>query len=84
MFENKNIGSTISDINFNIHSQLHLLRATLEGIAFSFIYEMEILISDNLKPSLIRAGIDNLFQSDVFSNTISSILNKEIQIHDIS
>jgi len=84
MFENKNIGSTISNINFNIHSQLHLLRATLEGIAFSFIYGMEILIKDNLKPSLIRAGNDNLFQSDVFSNTISSILNKEIQIHDIS
>ena len=84
MLKNKNIGSTISNINFNIHSQLHLVRATLEGIAFSFIYGMEILIKDNLKPSLIRAGNDNLFQSDVFSNTISSVLNKEIQIHDIS
>jgi xylulokinase len=60
------------------------LRASLEGIAFSFIYGMEILINDNLTPSLLRAGNDNLFQSDVFSNTISSVLEKEIEIHDVS
>ena len=84
MFNNKNVGSTISNINYNIHSNLHLLRASLEGIAFSFIYGMEILINDNLTPFLLRAGNDNLFQSDVFSNTISSVLEKEIEIHDVS
>ena len=84
MFNNKNVGSTISNINYNIHSNLHLLRASLEGIAFSFIYGMEILINDNMTPLLLRAGNDNLFQSDVFSNTISSVLEKEIEIHDVS
>ena len=84
MFENKNIGSTIHNLNFNIHSKPHLIRASLEGIAFSFIYGMEILINDNLNPKLIRAGNDNLFQSELFSTTISTILNKEIEIHDVS
>ena len=84
IFENKNIGSSISNINFNNHTKSHLLRASLEGIAFSFIYGMEILINDNLKPSIIRAGNDNLFQSNIFSNTISIVLNKEIEIRDIS
>ena len=84
IFNNKNVGSSISNINYNIHSSSHLLRASLEGIAFSLIYGMEILINDNMKLSLIRAGNDNLFQSNVFSNTICNVLNKEIEIHDVS
>ena len=84
MFENKNIGSSLHGINFNIHSKSHLIRASLEGIAFSFIYGMQILINDNFKPTLIRAGNDNLFQSEIFSKTISNVLNKEIEIHDVS
>ena len=84
MFNNKYIGSSMSNINYNIHSNSHIIRASLEGIAFSFIYGLEILINDNVNPTLIRAGNDNLFQSKVFSETISNILNKEIEIHDVS
>jgi xylulokinase len=84
IFENKNIGSSITNLDFNIHTKSHILRASLEGIAFSLIYGMEILINDNFNPSLIRAGNDNLFQSNIFSNTISSVLNKDIEIHDVS
>ena len=35
------------DLNLNIHTKAHLYRAALEGIAFSFMYGMEILINDN-------------------------------------
>lgn len=84
IFENKNIGSSITNLDFNIHTKSHILRASLEGIAFSLIYGMEILINDNFNPSLIRAGNDNLFQSNIFSKTISSVLNKDIEIHDVS
>ena len=35
-------------------------------------------------PSLIRAGNDNLFQSEVFSTTISTLLKNEIEIHNVS
>ena len=45
---------------------------------------MELLKNDNLTPSLIRAGNDNLFQSEVFSTTISTLLNNEIEIHNVS
>ena len=84
MFENKKIGSNIFNLNYNIHNDAHLYRSALEGIGFSFVYGMEILKNDNLKPSLIRAGNDNLFQSEIFSNTISTLIDKEIQIHDVS
>ena len=82
MFNNKDIGSSFKNLNLNIHTKKHLYRATLEGIAFSFMYGMEILINDNFDPKLLRAGNDNLFQSDLFSKTISTLIDKEIEIHD--
>ena len=84
MFENRNIGASTHNLNFNIHTNQHLIRASLEGIAFSFIYAMEILMNDNFQPKLIRAGNDNLFQSELFSNTISTVLDQQIEIHDVS
>ena len=48
MFENKNIGSNIFNLNYNIHNDAHLYRSALEGIGFSFVYGMEILKNDNL------------------------------------
>ena len=82
MFNNKDIGTCFKNLNLNIHSKQHLYRASLEGIAFSFIYGMEILINDNFVPKLVRAGNDNLFQSELFSNTISTVLGREIEIYD--
>ena len=43
ILNNKNLGSHIMNLHFNRHSKAHIYRAALEGIAFSFIYGMEIL-----------------------------------------
>jgi xylulokinase len=45
MFNNKNIGTHF--LNLNTHTNAHLFRASLEGIAFSFVYGMKILKEDN-------------------------------------
>ena len=82
MLNNLDIGTNFYNLNLNIHNKNHLFRASLEGIAFSFIYGLEILINDNFKPKIIRAGNDNLFRSNIFSNTISTLSNMEIEIHD--
>ena len=84
IFENKNIGTQISNLNLNIHNSDHMCRSSLEGIAFSFVYGMEILMNDNFEPKLIRSGNDNLFRSEIFSNTISTLLDKEIEIHGVT
>ena len=84
MFNNKNIGSHIINHDSNTHGNDHFFRATLEGVAFSFVYGMELLKNDNLIPSVLRAANDNLFQSEVFSTTISTLLNNEIEIHNVS
>ena len=82
MLENKNLGCIIGNLNLNKHSNAHLCRAALEGIAFSFVYGMEILKSDGVRPSVIRAGNDNLFRSSIFSNTITTLINFEIEIYN--
>ncbi len=84
IFENKNIGTQILKLNLNIHNSDHMCRSSLEGIAFSFVYGMEILMNDNFETKLVRSGNDNLFRSEIFSNTISTLLDKEVEIHDVT
>ncbi len=82
MLNNKKIGSQILHLDLNIHTKAHICRAALEGIAFAFVYGMEILIAEGLKPNVIRAGNDNLFQSKVFANTICTLIGHPIEIYD--
>ena len=82
MLNNKTLGTRMSNINLNNHTKAHLCRAALEGIAFSFVYGMEIMASDGINPNVIRAGNDNLFRSEIFSNTIATLIDQEIEIYD--
>jgi len=82
MLNNKNIGTQFCNINLNHHSNAHMYRASLEGIAFSFVYGMEILKNDNAKINVIRAGNDNLFRSEIFAKTLSTLIGFEIEIYN--
>ena len=59
-----------------------MYRAALEGIAFSFVYGMEILKNDNAEIKVIRAGNDNLFRSEIFSNTVATLIGYDIEIYN--
>lgn len=82
VLNNRTLGTRIANVNLNNHDKAHLCRAALEGIAFAFVYGMEILKSDGVAPRVIRAGNDNLFRSEIFSNTISTLIGQEIEIYD--
>ena len=82
MLDNKNIGTHICNINLNKHSHGHMYRSSLEGIAFSFMYGMEILKNDNALINVIRAGNDNLFRSKIFANTVATLIGHEIEIYN--
>ena len=80
MLSNRDVGASIQGLNFNIHQKQHFFRAALEGIAFSFVYGMDILKGDGVTIKTIRAGNDNLFRSDAFANTIATLIDAEINI----
>ncbi|MFD1316534.1 xylulokinase [Namhaeicola litoreus] len=81
MLDNKMIGTRIVNIDLNRHHKGHLCRAALEGIAFSFVYGIEILKSDGIQIKVLRAGDDNLFRSEIFANTIATLIDQDIEIY---
>ncbi|MCQ0110020.1 xylulokinase [Zhouia amylolytica] len=82
MFYNRQVHGHFHDINFNIHDRSHLIRATLEGIAFSFVYGMEILKQEGVSMDILKVGNDNLFRSEIFSNTIAHTANIPIEVYN--
>jgi xylulokinase len=82
MLLNEEVGTRIVNLNLNRHHKGHLCRAALEGIAFSFIYGFEMMQNDGIEPLVIRAGNDNLFRSNIFANTIATLIQQEIEIYN--
>lgn len=80
LFENKNIGSHFIGLDFNRHTKAHLFRAGLEGIAFAFVYGIELLKTMNININVLRVGNDNLFQSNIFSETVATLGNCTIEV----
>ncbi|MGC1516928.1 MAG: FGGY family carbohydrate kinase [Maribacter sp.] len=82
MLNNQEVGTRIVNLNLNNHKKGHLCRAALEGIAFSFVYGMEIMESDGIQVNVMRAGNDNLFRSEIFSDTVATLIGYDIEIYN--
>jgi xylulokinase len=82
MLGNLNVGATVKNINFNIHSGPHLARAAQEGVAFSMHYGMEMMKEIGINPKVIRAGLANMFLSPVFRETLAEISGATIELYD--
>ena len=82
MLLNKNIGAHLLGIDLNRHDRGHVIRAGIEGIAFSFVYGMKVLKELGVDLSTIRVGNDNLFQSKIFSTTIATLTGATIEMHN--
>lgn len=82
VLRNINIGSQISGISFNSHSQAHLFRAAQEGIVFSFNYGMEIMKQIGIDAKVIRAGKANMFLSPIFRETLAGISGATIELYN--
>jgi len=82
VLNNKNVGSMVSGLNFNIHGKGHLLRAAQEGIVFSFNYGMEIMKKIGIDASVIRAGKANMFLSPIFRDTLAGVSGATIELYN--
>ena len=80
MLENRNPGCSIHGLNFNHHTQAHILRAEQEGIAFAFAYGMEIMAEMGMEIKTIRAGQANLFLSPLFRQAIADTTGASIEL----
>jgi len=82
MLGNRNTGSRILGLTFNIHTSAHMFRAAQEGIVFSIRYGLDIMKNTGIIPSVIRAGAANMFQSPVFREALSCITGTEIHLYN--
>lgn len=80
MLENRNPGCSIHGLNFNHHTQAHILRAEQEGIAFAFAYGMENMAEMGMEIKTIRAGQANLFLSPLFRQAIADTTGASIEL----
>lgn len=81
MLSNKIIGAHFDNIDLNIHNQAHLVRAVQEGIAFSFRYGLDIMRENGMAPTVIRAGKNNLFLSELFTETFVNITGVPVELY---
>lgn len=82
MLEDQNLNAHILNLQFNRHTRAHLYRASLEGVAFSFVYGINLLKEIGLDVDVLRVGNDNMFQSRAFSTTIATLLDSQIEMVD--
>ena len=81
IFQNKEVSSGISNLNFNIHKTPHLVRAACEGIVFAMNYGFEIMQEVGASGKTVRAGKDNLFLSPVFQEIFVNTTNTTLQLY---
>lgn len=82
MLSNQQTGVQWINLQLNRHKKQHIYRAALEGIAFAFVYGMQILKRMGVDLQVIRVGNDNLFQSRIFSETIANLTGSTIEVLD--
>lgn len=81
MLNNKILGAHFHQLDFNLHTAAHLVRAAQEGIAFSFRYGLDIMRENGMSPSIIRAGRANLFLSDVFTQSFVNVTGVPVELY---
>ena len=82
MLSNKMVGAHFLNLDLNRHQAAHLLRATQEGIAFSFRYGLDIMRSMGMHPSLVRAGHANMFLSPVFTEVFVNVTGIPVELYN--
>ncbi len=82
VLQNKDVGSSIHGLNFNLHNKTHLYRAAQEGIVFSFQHGIEVMEEIGVKVSNIHAGHTNMFLSPLFRSALATVSGATIDLYD--
>lgn len=82
MLNNKYTGAQLLGIDLNTHSQADIFRAVQEGIAFAFRYGLDIMRENGMEPKVIRAGLANLFLSEVFAQTFVDVTGIPVELYE--
>jgi xylulokinase len=82
VLNNKLVGAHLHNIDLNIHTRAHVLRAVQEGIACAFRYGLDIMRGNGMNPTVIRAGKSNLFLSDLFTESFVNVTGVPVELYN--
>jgi xylulokinase len=82
MIDNLDVKCQIVGLDFMRHNINHIVRASVEGVAFSFVYGAEVIMGGEMGMRVIKAGRGNLFECKLFCETISTLLLVTIEIYE--
>jgi xylulokinase len=79
---NRLVDANLFGLNFNVHTQPHLLRSAQEGIVYALNYGIDIMRQTNVGVQKVRAGYANMFLSPVFREALANCSNVEIELYN--
>jgi xylulokinase len=82
MLNNRIIGAHFSDIDLNLHTPGHMVRAAQEGIAFAFRFGLDVMRETGFEAGVIRAGKANLFRSRVFVESFVNATGVPVELYE--
>jgi xylulokinase len=78
---NQNIAASLHGLEFNLHTQAHLLRAAQEGIVFAMNYGIAIMRQMGLRLTTVKAGHANMFLSPVFAEAFANTAGTRLELY---
>lgn len=82
ILENRDTGASVHGLNFNRHTNAHLLRAAQEGIVFSLCYGFQIMQNMGLQIDKVKAGHANMFLSPIFREAFVNTTGTTLELYN--
>jgi len=79
---NAEVDAHIQGLQFNTHSQGHVLRAAQEGIVFALKYSFDIMQKMGMRIETVKAGMANMFLSPVFREAFANTTGAEVALYN--
>ncbi|MBX3097093.1 MAG: hypothetical protein KF812_09540 [Fimbriimonadaceae bacterium] len=82
LFGNRSVGGRLENLDTGVHGLTHFSRATLEGVAFTMRYGLDVLRQIGVQVSTIRSGNASLFRSKLFAQIFCDVMGCPVEILD--
>jgi xylulokinase len=79
---NAEVDAHIQGLQFNTHSQGHVLRAAQEGIVFALKYSFDIMQNMGMRIETVKAGMANMFLSPVFREAFANTTGAAVELYN--
>ncbi len=79
---NAEIGAQIRGLDFNTHTNAHVLRAAQEGVVFALKYSFDIMQNMGLSIHRVKAGRANMFLSPLFREAFVNTTGTCLELYE--